>query len=197
MQTELRASTLLPLVLHRICKTRALAALQNGRPSRTSLMNFFLHKVTVRFEPINQFQVVSVVANAASTSANQQFVALNAPIVVYGLQHDQADYADSSNAAQNAMEGMQCKFTNTGRPWVFAWKNVERFDQKGSLGDQTTAATTQSWCQVANVSKLGGGIGVVSLIPTNTTPSTERMIPLSEPFGNVMMTYDVSFRVRS
>jgi len=148
---------------------------------------FFVHKMTVHYEPSNQN--LQGYVNGTSTNVQTMGVALSS------VQHSQAFPADTGTAYQTLMNSSQCKWTNTSRKWSFAWKNIEKFSKNGPVGDSTTSASSTSWMNMGNSAKYGGAIAAAFAFATNATPSSSAL-PVSAKLGIYIVRYDVSFRYR-
>jgi len=147
---------------------------------------FFIHKMILRFEPLNQF----LAGYVSSTTSNLQ----TAPCTIAGYQHSQPVPSDAAQLVYQTLNASQSMVEHTGRPWRFVWNNVEKFDPLGPVGDATTAAHSQTWLNFGDVSKYGGY--VIACTPYTNGTAAAGVFPTSATLGYVYFDFDVSMRYR-
>jgi len=154
---------------------------------------FFVHSMTLNYHPINKY---SASTTASTTAAGSPGFINTLGCVIYGLQHNQQVYTDSSTCATAAMSSALSRWVNLGDSFRFKWKNVERFDPDGTLGDQTTADSTQAWCSMNAAPKYGGTVGFATFDASGASAGIGALLENGQ-FGQAMLQWDISFRVRS
>lgn len=145
----------------------------------------FVKEMVIQYQPNN---CVGGGIVAASSATNLNSCALS----LFALQHSAADYADSSTAFATCLEAQGNKFVNTGKPWTFKWKNIEKFDWKAPIG---TAAAAQTWAQISGFG-YGGFVGGRMPFATNASP-TSILWPASTNLGVFVCRFKVAYRARS
>lgn len=150
---------------------------------------FFVKSMTMIYEPQNQLGG-SIPATGAASDAN------NALAAWAGLQHNAGPYVDSSTFVANCLAARYHKVTNFGRRSSFVWKNVEKFAWDAPLGDQSTAGSSQTWCQNTLSAKYGGFVQFGSVIPTAAAASATAL-PTSLNLGHCIVDFHVCFRARA
>jgi len=152
----------------------------------TIFEEFFVHSMNLRFEPNNQF----------TTGYGTGTVNLEDCMLSLGAyQHNQPAPTDSTHVWADMQNSRISKVTNTGRPWTFNWKNIEKFAKDGPSGDATTATNSQSWLNILSVAKYGGYISGATPYPSNAAAGAGQFVN-GYVFGNILVTWDVSFRYR-
>jgi hypothetical protein len=143
---------------------------------------FFVVSMVATWQPNSRYNAPIGFVNTTLTQA------ANLPIAVVQLQHGSAAYTTIALAAASPT----LKFCNTGDPFVYAWKNME----KASVGTvvypiPATVTPTQSWCLSDSTSSTGysGSIQFIS-------PSAGPALPISAVLGQFVVVYDVKFRNR-
>lgn len=153
----------------------------------------FCHSAEFMFEPFNQFSGNSTASSSAAGSPGDTNTV---PATIYGLQHDQAIYPDSGSAAQAALNADQSKWVNLARPFRFVWRNIEKFAKDGPVGDMTTSGVTQGWCNIGDVSKYGGKVGIATTVTSGAAAAIGTLLE-GGVFGHVMIRMTISLRYRS
>jgi hypothetical protein len=148
---------------------------------------FFIHKMTLQFQPSNQFLAGYV--NVTSTNLQSSMMVLAA------YQHNQTAPTDASSNFYQYLNSSQSRVAHTARPWKFVWKNIEKFTKDGTVGDGTTTTHTQAWLNIGSVARYGGAIYACTPYATSAAPSAV-LYPEAVELGFVTVTYDVSFRYR-
>jgi len=148
---------------------------------------FFIHSVVLRFMPNNMYLQNYI----NSTSTNLQ----TCMAVLACYQHDQAAPTDGSSTFYQMQNSPQSKVVHTGKPFSITWKNIEKFDKNGTVGDATTAQHSQAWLNMADVAKYGGYIGGALPYPTNAAAGSMQFVA-NVQFGVILCAWDVSFRYR-
>jgi len=152
----------------------------------TVFEEFFVHAMTFRFEPNNQF----------TTGYGTGTVNLEDCICsLAAYQHNQPAPTDSTHVWADMQNSRISKVTNTGRPWTFNWKNIEKFSKDGPTGDATTATNSQSWLNILSVAKYGGYASAATPYPSNAAAGAGQFVN-GYVFGNILVSWDVSFRYR-
>lgn len=148
---------------------------------------FFIHSVTLRFMPNN----MNLANFINSTSTNLQ----TCMGVLACYQHDQAAPTDGSSTFYQMQNSPQSKVIHTGKPFTITWKNIEKFDKNGTVGDASTAQHSQAWLNMADVAKYGGYIGGALPYATNAAASSTTFL-VNVQFGVILCAWDISFRYR-
>jgi len=148
---------------------------------------FFIHSMKIQYQPNNQF--LQGYVNGTSTNVQTSLAVISA------YQHDQPTPSDAAQAYYQFMNASQTKVWNTGRPMSFTWRNIEKFDKNGPVGDATTATHTQTWMNMGDVAKYGGYIIFATVYPTSASPSAGAY-GQSVTWGDFVASYDISFRYR-
>lgn len=150
---------------------------------------FFVHSVKFYYEPVNSKGGALV---DGSTINNMQ----NCMLVYASYQHNQGSPVDSSTACQLFATASQRKITNTGSPHKFMWKNIDKFDPNGPLGDQSTSSSTQTWCNASFANKYGGDVYVATPFPSGAAAGIGTWLE-NIIIGTWIVEFDVSWRYRS
>jgi len=140
---------------------------------------FYVHSMTLTYEPLDQFQDQPVASLASPSSS-----------AIYGapLYHGASTYTSASVMANNV--GFRVLYS--GRPWRMVWKNNE--SSKSTVASSSTTSTPlpcQGWC-LTNSSAAVLYTGLIQL-RNNTVLGTA----LSSTVGDLAVQYDVEFRARS
>lgn len=152
----------------------------------------FLHHVTWHFEPVN---MMSNNSTSSTTAAGQPGFLNTCGAVVYGHQHDEPAFSDSSATTQNMLCGDAHKVVNLAKTWTYKWTNIERYDRKGPATKDT--AVTQTWCNVITAPTVyGGAMSIATPFPSGTSASVSALLVNGIP-GNLFVVADMSFRVRA
>jgi len=153
---------------------------------------FFIHSVHIRYYPRNVYQ-----GNSASASSSGSPGDLNTCAAMCScLMHNASAYTDNSSAFQNMSVARSHKLVHLGQRFSWRIKNIERFDPNGPLGDQTTATSTMSWCQISAAAKYGGLIQIATPVATAASAAVTTLLA-SGQFGDFLMTFDISWRARA
>lgn len=135
---------------------------------------FFVESQTARFMPNSLFQYPE------STPISGQNA--NSPWGVVDLQNQMSSYSSTALMAQNP----RMKWTSTGMPFTYVWRNVERY----KAGVSSTSTTlTQNWTNFSNVTNYTGGI---QFLTTGASP-----IAFSDVVGTIAVSWLVLCRLRS
>jgi len=154
----------------------------------------FIKAVKIRYFPRNMHSAQS----AASTTASGSPGDLNtcAAAVIF-MPHNATAFADNSSSWQNMMSVRQSKLVDLGSHWSFEGKNIERFDWRGPMMDQSTSVGAMGWCEFKTVSTAYGGYFQLAT-PANTGAASGIGTLLEGGiFGDVMITYDIAVRARA
>jgi len=115
---------------------------------------------------------------------------------VVGMQHNAAAYGDGVNAWINMLTQQQHAVVDLGKPWKFRWTNIEKFSWDTPLGDQTTAASTQGWCQNSLVAtKYGGYLQLATPLATGAALGIGNLVEGSTPC-DIAIRFRISMRAR-
>jgi len=139
---------------------------------------FFLESMDIKWEPVSEYNYPLTGAIGATVST--------LPLGVASLQHAQATYTNMTNMSEN----FEYLHTNTGRPFKYRWKNVEKKSSTVVVAPAVSGAPCQSWAMVSDVASYTGGIQFLS-------QAAPPGLPLSQVLGVFLAEYLVSFRVRS
>lgn len=154
---------------------------------------FFIHSVTVHYIPHNRGS--SNTSASGSASGNPGDLNTCGAMCVC-LYHNASAYADTSGAFANMSVARTHKLVDLGARWNFRCPNIEKFIPDGPLGDQTTATSTMSWCQISAVAKYGGFLQISTPVATANTAATNTLL-FSGVFGDTLIEFDVSWRARA
>lgn len=144
----------------------------------------FIKRMVVKFEPYNQF-----LANYVnSTSTNLQTCGLT----IAAYQHDQPAATDGNSNYYQFLNSTQSKVCSSGRPWVFTWKNIDKFSWSQLAG---TASGFQGWMNMSDMSNYGGRVQIASQQLASTTP-TSGALTVSTNAGTFYISFDVAMRYR-
>jgi len=150
---------------------------------------FFVEKVQMVYIPNNKYSAVS--------ASGGTLVNLNSGMMVLaGIQHNTGAYADSGSTFIQSAAQANSKIVNSGDSFKFTWKNSEKFSWDGTLGDMTTAGSTQAWCSVGSVAKYGGFI-LASVPSISAAAGTVLAYQDGSNFGVAIYKFRVHFRVRA
>jgi len=139
---------------------------------------FFVKKMHLRYEPASMYNGPLGFNNEANISS--------LPIGICDLQHFQPIYPSLTSMANN----FRFKYANTGRPWNYTWINTEKSSQGVLPNPGSTDTPTQSWCLCTNAADYSGTVQFISISGSDLT------LPLSTDFGNIVVDFDLLFRVR-
>jgi len=137
---------------------------------------FFVQKMTLRWEPVSMYNypLTGVVATSVSSL----------PMGVADLQHNfVSGYGSLTAAAQN----FRFELKNTGRPFKYSWRNTEK--KSSNVLPLPGGGLTQAWCLTSNVADYTGQVQFI-------TQSAPPALPTSEVLGTFLVFYDVYFRTR-
>jgi len=157
---------------------------------------FFCHSVQLHYRPVNKYSANNSANFVTGTAAGQPGFVNTLGVSLCGLQHNQTVYSDTSAAVFNMAQCQQYKWANLSDNFTFTWKNVEKFSWDGTTGDQTTAHSTQAWCNMSNTSAYGGIIQASTAEPSGAAAALGTLVE-SSTFGHVMIVVNLSFRCRS
>jgi len=157
---------------------------------------FFVHEMELSYIPVNKYSANTIANQGVSAAAGQPGFVNTIGANIFGLQHNQPLYADSSSVWFVSSIATDSRWVNLGDSFKFTWKNYEKFSWSGPEGDTSTAAMTQSWLNLANVAKYGG---YVSIATPEASGAAAGLGALTENgvFGHCLVRYKVSFRARS
>jgi len=140
---------------------------------------FFILSYSALYEPVSMYNypLTGVVATSVSSL----------PVGLAALQHGEAAYTSVSSMANHS----SYEFHNTGKAFVFHWKNNEN-PRAGVLVNPVSGGSTlvQGWCLTSDVSNYTGQIQYL-------TASAPPALPVSEVVGNITTHYYVLFRIRA
>lgn len=161
----------------------------NGFSTITTLYGeVFLHKMRVHYEPSQ----ITGGALINATTTNLQ----DSPCTWIPIQHADVTITDASTAFSYGAGITGAKISNIRRRITFVWKNCEKFEWEGPLGDTTTATASQGWLEAGSIgTKLGGYVVVATYNACHTAPSNV-LLPKNAQLGAVLIYYDISARMR-
>jgi len=109
-------------------------------------------------------------------------------LAMCALHHGGAVYTSAANMASNP----SFKGSNTGDPFKYTWRNIEKMDPKGiSPTTSGTSAITQGWCNT-NATTFGGYTGQSQFIGWATISGN-----VSSTVGSFVTRFKVHFRNRA
>jgi len=156
----------------------------------------FVHSMELSYMPVNKYSANTTANQGTSAAAGQPGFVNTLGANIFGLQHNQPLYADSSSTWYVSSIATDSKWVNLGDPFHFKWNNYENFAWDGPEGDTTTAAMTQSWLNIANVAKLGGYISIATPEASGAAAGLGALVE-GGVFGHCLIRWKVSFRARS
>lgn len=134
---------------------------------------FFVVRFDVKWEPASMYNGPVGYSPATTVSS--------LPLGCAQLQHAAATY--STLGAMT--ESYDFRYENTGRPFTYAWVNVEDINTKTV---PETSGPSQSWAPVAYASTYNGSLQfLTAALPT---------LPVSANLGTFAVHYEVAFRLR-
>jgi len=143
---------------------------------------FFVHSMTLHYEPIGEFigfQSLAVATQIASTQ-----------LYVVSLYHGSAAYAAASPAVAMLNNGT-LKICSSGRPWKYVWRNNE--DPRVGVAEVSTTSSppvSQGWCLTQNASAYAGVIQTQAYSGVGAVAGGVQ-------FGVAAGILDISFRARA
>jgi hypothetical protein len=155
-------------------------------PEFTSFTNifdeFFVHSMTLTFEPVGQYIGAQTFSSATQIVSTQLYWV--------SLFHGTSAYSAASPA--NAMlNNVTVKLSNSGRPFRYRWTNNE--DPNCGVSTVSTTSSpppTQSWCLTQNASVYAGLVQIQAY--SGVGPTSGNVL-----FGMAAVHWDVSFRARA
>jgi len=148
----------------------------------------FIRAVTIRYLPRNRYQGMS---STIATDLN------NCAGTIVGMPHATGVYTDSSGAWAAMVSATQHRVINTADPFTFRMTNPESFSWNGPLGDQSTSASTMSWCILPNVGTYYGGYFQWAFAAATATSAAPTTLVASAVLGDMMVYWDIALRARA
>jgi len=153
----------------------------------------FIKRMTLRLIP-NNLRSGSIVG--AGLPAGTPGYTNTTMAVLSALQHNQSPYSDLAETVAN-MCASPHMLKSSSETMNFSWKNCERFDWKGPLGDSSTNLCSQGWLNFGVVgAKMGGYIQGSFWTPTAAAAGAN-VLPTSITLGGCLAEWDCCFRSRS
>lgn len=138
---------------------------------------FFVTEFRLKWEPVSMYNYPLTGTSALSVSS--------LPLGCSDLQHAQAAYTNQASMTEN----WRYEHNNTGRPFLYSWKNTEKKSSSILVDDPAIGTSSQSWCNTSNVT---GYTGFVQFLTQSAPPA----LPFSQILGTFLVEWDVYFRVR-
>lgn len=140
---------------------------------------FFIHSMSLKYIPINQFLSPTGVTFTAPMTGS---------LFCVNNYHAAPVYTTASSLVNNITH----KMVGSGTPWTYTWTNNE----KASGGVVTNPSTsvplaTQSWCltPTSNASLYLGHVQIMTANPLSGA--------LTVPIGEITIVWDITFRARA
>jgi len=153
----------------------------------------YVHRMILKFTPINDFKGTGAMLAGAgavsgpTTSGSGNYTIGNCGLIGVELYGSISNYSTASAMLNNPTR----KFRNSGDTWNMEWRNNGRFDPRGQALTPLTAIGWQGWCEINEVSNLGGGIQIRAA-NDELIGDKAHVVTL----GDVAVMFDVSFRAR-
>jgi hypothetical protein len=149
---------------------------------------YYVRKVTFHYEPDNW--VGGSIPGFGGAGSSQAFLN-NSLMVVGAVQHATAVATDNSSAVNVVADDGQHLITNSGKPWSFAWRNIDKFSWDAQLDP---SASSQGWKAVSDTAYGGTVEGAFPRAAATATSITQ--MGINSTLGYAVVKYDVCFRYR-
>lgn len=154
---------------------------------------FFVHSMTVHFQPYNRHSsagagAINTTVNAAQVTSTAGSTVTSSGVYLVSLFNGATYYTSAAAMLANPTRALKM----SDETWSYAWKNNTRFDPRGPALSSASAESWQGWTLISATSNYGGTVQM-----RTATDITYGDAVHAWNLGSIALIFDVSFRARA